>query len=148
MSKSNAAFVFVHGAWHNHATWDRVVPILNGLGFATETLDLPGAGVNARAPASFRRRPFDAAAFASEPSPNAGVTQEERTDAVIAAVEKAADAGNGKVVLVGHSLGGLTISDVAERIPTKLHALVYLERNPITLHRSLRRRRGFGFPAV
>jgi pimeloyl-ACP methyl ester carboxylesterase len=34
--------------------------------------------------------------------------------------------GEGKVILVGHSAGGLTISAVAERVPDLLHAVVYL----------------------
>ncbi|MGI9616831.1 MAG: alpha/beta fold hydrolase, partial [Acidimicrobiales bacterium] len=58
--------------------------------------------------------------------PNAGVTQEQRTEATIDAVREAAKAGNGEVVLVGHSLGGLTISPVAEAIPDELRAVVYL----------------------
>src|SRR5205809_6998615 len=83
MSKSKAAFVLVHGGWHNHSAWDRVTPILKANGFAALTLDLPGAGVNAIAPTSLGLRPFDPAAFAAERSPIAGVTQEERTQAVV-----------------------------------------------------------------
>ena len=52
MSKSKAAFVLVHGGWHNHSAWDRVTPILKANGFAAFTLDLPGAGANAIAPTS------------------------------------------------------------------------------------------------
>ena len=84
MSATKAVFVLIHGAWHNHSVWDRVTPILKANGFAALTLDLPGAGVNAMAPASLRCSPFDPAAFAAERSPNAGVTQEERTQAVVA----------------------------------------------------------------
>ena len=68
MSVSKAAFVLVHGGWHNHSTWDKVVPILEARGFAALTLDLPGAGVNAIAPKSLQRSPFDPAAFAAERS--------------------------------------------------------------------------------
>jgi pimeloyl-ACP methyl ester carboxylesterase len=126
MSVSKAAFVLVHGGWHNHSAWDRVVPILAAQGFAALTLDLPGAGRNAIAPKSLSLRPFDPAAFAAERSPIAGVTQEERTQAVVALVRKAASLGDGKVILVGHSAGGLTISPVAEQIPELLLAVVYL----------------------
>lgn len=126
MSDHKARFVLVHGAWHSHRTWDALVPELTARGFDAVTLDLPGAGANAATPASFGRRPLDPAAFGTEPSPNAGVTQAERTDAVIAAVEQAAAGGNGQVVLVGHSLGGLTISHVAEAVPDRLRAVVYL----------------------
>ena len=126
MAISKAAFVLVHGAWHNHSTWDKVVPILKAEGFAALTLDLPGAGVNAIAPKSLRLRPFDPAAFAAERSLIAGVTQEERTRAVVDLVKEAASLSDGKVILVGHSAGGLTISAVAEQVPDLLRAVVYL----------------------
>jgi pimeloyl-ACP methyl ester carboxylesterase len=124
MSAIKAVFVLIHGAWHNHSTWDRVTPILKANGFAVLTLDLPGAGVNAIAPTSLGSRPFDPAAFAAEPSPVAGITQEQRSQAVVALVKEAASLG--KVILVGHSAGGMTISAVAERVPNLLLAVVYL----------------------
>jgi pimeloyl-ACP methyl ester carboxylesterase len=126
MSASKAAFILVHGGWHSRSTWDRVTPILQANGFAPLTLDLPGAGANAIAPASLGLRPFDPAAFAAERSPMAGVTQEERTQAVVALVKHAASLGDGKAILVGHSAGGMTISAVAERVPDLLLAVVYL----------------------
>src|SRR6478609_1625358 len=103
MSATKAVFVLVHGGWHNHSAWDRVTPILKANGFAALTLDLPGAGVNAIAPTSLGLRPFDPAAFAAERSPIAG-----------------------KVILVGHSAGGMTISAVAEQVPNLLLAIIYL----------------------
>jgi pimeloyl-ACP methyl ester carboxylesterase len=126
MAASKAVFILVHGGWHNHSAWDRVTPILEADGFAALTLDLPGAGVNAIAPTSLGLRPFDPAAFAAERSPIAGVTQEERTQAVIALVTEAASLSDGKVILVGHSAGGMTISAVAEQVPNLLLAVVYL----------------------
>lgn len=126
MSATKAAFVLVHGAWHNHSAWNAVTPILEANGFAAFTLDLPGAGVNAIAPTSLGLQPFDPAAFAAEPSPTAGLTQEERTQAVVALVKEAATLSNGKVILVGHSAGGMTISAVAEQVPSLLLAVVYL----------------------
>ena len=114
MSATKAAFVLIHGGWHNHSAWDRVTPILKANGFEALTIDLPGAGVNAIAPASLGLRPFDPNAFAAERSPIAGVTQEERTQAVVALVKEAASLSDGKVILVGHSAGGMTISAVAE----------------------------------
>jgi pimeloyl-ACP methyl ester carboxylesterase len=126
MSTFKAAFVLVHGGWHNHSAWDRVTPILKANGFAALTLDLPGAGANAIAPRSLGLRPFDPAAFAAERSPMAGVTQEARTQAVVALVKEAASLSDGKVILVGHSAGGMTISAVAEQVPNLLLAIVYL----------------------
>lgn len=124
--KETPAFVFIHGAWHNHHTWDKVVAVLADRGYASVAIDLPGAGANAARPRSFAERPLDASAFATEPSPNAGVTQTQRNDAAMLAIREAARKGNGKVVLVGHSLGGLTVSQVGELEPDLLHAVVYL----------------------
>ena len=126
MSATKIAFVLVHGGWHNHSTWNKVTPILEANGFAVLTLDLPGAGVNTTAPTSFGVRPFDPTAFAAERSPVAGITQEERTQAVVSLVKDAATLSDGKVVLVGHSAGGMTISAVAEQVPKLLLAVVYL----------------------
>ncbi len=126
MSAPKAAYVLVHGGWHNHSAWHKVRPLLEAEGFAALTLDLPGAGVNAIAPKSLGLRPFDPAAFAAERSPVAGVTQEERTRAVVALVKEAASPSDGKVILVGHSAGGITISAVAEQVPNLLLAVVYL----------------------
>lgn len=127
---SKPAFVLVHGAWHDRQTWSEVVPLLTDAGFASLTLDLPGAGEHALTPSSYENRPADpaafGAAFGTEPSPNAGVTQEERTEAVIVVLREAAQLGNGQVVLVGHSLGGLTLSAVGEAVPNEVAALVYL----------------------
>ena len=120
------AFVLVHGSWHGAWTWNEMTPLLAEAGYASIAIDLPGAGTRTRFPESFLKRPLDQAAFATEPSPVAGITQADRTAAAVAAVNHAAGLGNGKVVIVGHSWGGLTISHVAEAVPDKLHALVYL----------------------
>src|SRR5271163_1061911 len=101
MSATKAVFVLIHGGWHNHSVWDRVTPMLKANGFEALTLDLPGAGVNAIAPASLGLRPFDPTGLAAERSPIAGVTQEERTQAVVALVKEAVSLSDGKVILVG-----------------------------------------------
>ena len=105
MSTPKATYVLVHGGWHNQSVWDKVTPILEAEGHRALTLDLPGAGSNTIAPTSLGARPFDLAAFAAEPSLVAGVTQDERTQAVVALVKHAASLGDGKVILVGHSAG-------------------------------------------
>ena len=95
-------------------------------GYASLAIDLPGAGKRAKFPHSFSAEPFDLAAFSTEPSPNNGPTQSERTEAVISAIREAKALGHGSVVLVGHSLGGLTLNQVGELIPGELHSIVYL----------------------
>ncbi|PWV99229.1 pimeloyl-ACP methyl ester carboxylesterase [Hoeflea marina] len=126
MSIPKAAFVLVHGGWHNQSTWDKVRPLLEAQGHAVLTLDLPGAGRNTTAPKSLAVRPFDLAAFSTEASPIAGVTQGERTQAVVELVRRGASLSDGKIILVGHSAGGMTISAVAEQVPDLLEAVVYL----------------------
>jgi pimeloyl-ACP methyl ester carboxylesterase len=126
MPADKPSFVFVHGAWHGAATWSKVLPALQAAGYGCHAVDLPGAGRNARFPDAFSKRPLDPGAFATEGSPNACVTQGERTDSTVAVVKAAAAEGNGKVVLVGHSLGGITVSPVAEAVPELLQAVVYL----------------------
>jgi len=126
MSSNNPAFVLVHGGWHDHSVWRKVAPILEANGFAALTLDLPGAGGNAVEPAALGRHPFDPAAFAVERSPVADLDQAERTAAVVALVETAAARGNGRVILLGHSAGGISVSAAAEEIPDRLQAVVYL----------------------
>jgi pimeloyl-ACP methyl ester carboxylesterase len=126
MSAPRAVYVLVHGGWHNQSAWDKVTPILEAQGSTVMTLDLPGAGQNTVAPKSLSARPFDLAAFAAEPSPVAHLTQNERTQAVVALVNEAASLSDGRVILVGHSAGGMTISAVAEQVPELLVAVVYI----------------------
>ena len=120
------AFVLIHGSWHGAWTWSEMTPLLAKAGYASIAIDLPGSGARARLPQSFLKRPLDKAAFAAEKSPVAAVTQGDRTQAAIDAVDHAVGLGNGKVVIVGHSWGGVTVSHVAEAVPDKLHAVVYL----------------------
>ncbi len=126
MSITKHGFVFVHGAWHNHAAWSEILPRLKSAGFAAAALDLPGAEPGAGNPACFSADPLDPAVFATEPSPSAAITQAERNAAVIRIIEQVASQCDGKVVLIGHSLGGITISPIAEAIPDKIASLVYL----------------------
>lgn len=120
----NSGFVFVHGAWHNHTCWEGVISELDRHGYVSKSIDLPGAGGNASEPNSLTAR--DSHAFAIEPSPNAGVTQEERTVAVVAAIRDVAAQTGGKVILVGHSMGGVTVSPVVEAIADEIAAAVYV----------------------
>lgn len=126
MSSNKPAFVLIHGAWHAGHSWHKLVPLLREAGYKVHAPSLPGAGENAQSPDAFDQQPFDPMAFSTEPSPNAVVTQDERTAAIVDLVRQASEGGTRKVVLVGHSMGGVTISPVAEAVPELLHAVVYL----------------------
>ncbi|RMA59939.1 pimeloyl-ACP methyl ester carboxylesterase [Acidovorax sp. 100] len=123
---SKPAFVLVHGAWHNSSTYTEVIAFLAQLGHAAVAVDLPGHGLRARLPRSWRQRPFNAPAFAMEPSPVANVTLNDYANHVVEAIDRMRGLGNEKVVLVGHSLGGATITQVGEIASGKLSKLVYL----------------------
>ena len=97
-----STFILVHGAWHGGWCWDKVSPLLEGSSHEVVKLDLPGHG--------------------EDRTPVAEVTLEDYTNRVVEAV----DALSGPVVLVGHSLNGIVISQVAERRPQKIDKLVYL----------------------
>ena len=124
--KSNPAFVLIHGAWHDETTWQEISPRLNSSGYATLAITLPGAGKKALSPDSYNNRPLNSKAFATEPSPNAATSQKSRDAAAFEAIEQAKQLGNGNVILVGHSLGGLTLSSVAEQHPDLITALIYV----------------------
>jgi len=126
MSNSKPTFVLIHGSWHGAWAWAEMTPLLAEAGYASLAIDLPGSGSRTRFPASYMTQPVDIEAFTTEPSPIAGITQAERTAATVAAIEAAAKLGNGKVILVGHSWGGLTISHAAEAVSDKIQSLVYL----------------------
>jgi len=117
-------FVFVHGAWHGAWCWSLVVEALGARGFPAIALDLPGHGMEARVPVSYKTQ--DLAALATEPSPLAGLGLADYRDRVLAVVRGLKAAGAGPLVLVGHSLGGATLSAVGEAAPELIHRLVYL----------------------
>lgn len=98
----NTTFVLVHGAFADQHAWDLVKPALEKEGNRVVTLDLPGHG--------------------DDPTPAQNVTLGTYVDVVRELVE----AQPGKVTLVGHSMAGMIISQVAEDLPQKLNELVYV----------------------
>ena len=87
-------FGLVHGAFHGSWCWERLTPELERLGHRVLTVDLPGE------------------------EPLAGAAEYAAV-----AVTAFADAGE-DLVLVGHSLGGLTIPLIAASRPAR--QLVFL----------------------
>ncbi|MGH3926289.1 MAG: alpha/beta fold hydrolase, partial [Pseudonocardiaceae bacterium] len=116
-------FLFVHGAWHSAAHWNKVTQHLAGVGHRAWAIDLPGSGLEAAYPQSYLRNDF--AAFATEPSPVRDIHLEDYRRAVTAQVTEMAR-GGGKVTLVGHSFGGLTITRVGESLPHLIDRLIYV----------------------
>ncbi|UOE49097.1 alpha/beta fold hydrolase [Mucilaginibacter sp. SMC90] len=95
-------YVLVHGAWQAPYVWDAVKAKLINEGNNVTVVELPGHGSDNTVPST--------------------ITLNTYRDKVVDAVSKI----NGKVILVGHSLGGMVISAVAEQEPSKIEKLVYL----------------------
>lgn len=95
-------YVLVHGAWQAPYVWDAVKTALVNEGNHVTVVELPGHGSDQTAPST--------------------ITLNLYTNTVLNAISKI----NGKVILVGHSLGGMIISSVAEQAPGKIEKLVYL----------------------
>ncbi|GAA5771992.1 2-succinyl-6-hydroxy-2, 4-cyclohexadiene-1-carboxylate synthase [Streptosporangium roseum] len=121
---SRPTFVFVHGGSSNAQAWRPLQNELALLGHLSYAVDLPGHGDRADTPAVYYRLPQDAAALADAPSPMRAVTLQDNVRHVVDIVRRLAE--QGPVVLVGNSLGGLTISAVANAVPELLDRVVYL----------------------
>ena len=96
-----ARMVLVHGAFGRASCWDRVAPALREAGHDVEAIDLPGAG--------------------DDPTPVAEVTLDRYAQRVCEALAAGAPA-----VLVGHSMGGMVITQAAANCPRHVDRLVYV----------------------
>ena len=121
-ANGNGNFLLVHGAWHAAAHWNKVAERLSEMGHRVYAMDLPGSGLDARYPDSYLRN--DAAALATEASPVGDIHLADYRDAIVEQVRRLAP--HGTVTLVGHSFGGLAITQAAETAPELLDRLVYL----------------------
>lgn len=97
-----ARFVLVHGSFHGSWCWRRLVPLLESGGHEVTTPDLPGSGVDTAPPEN-----ADLASYATR-------------------IAAAIDNVKGPVVLVGHSMGGIVASQVAEWRAHRIAASVYI----------------------
>lgn len=121
---SRPTFVLVHGAWHGAWCWSEVARLLGDSGYPSIALDLPGHGLGARFPSAYLTQ--DTPALATEISPLANLTTVDYRNSVVNVVRGLVAGGSGPVILVGHSLGGATVTAVAEVEPTLVRRLVYL----------------------
>ncbi|MBM0745185.1 alpha/beta fold hydrolase (plasmid) [Phormidium sp. CLA17] len=99
---SNKTFVLVHGAWLGAWCWDQVKPLLTAAGHDVVVLDLPGSG--------------------ADQTPIAQVTLQGYTDRVVETINAQVQ----PVTLVGHSMGGIVISQANEVVPDRVEKLVYI----------------------
>ena len=97
-----STFILIHGALHGGWCWYKIVALLEQQGHTVVAPDLPGHGL--------------------DKTPVSEVTLTAYVDSVCSVV----DAQPEPVVLVGHSMGGGIITQVAEERPDKVKVLVYL----------------------
>src|SRR5713101_7587513 len=99
-----STYILVHGAWHGAWCWQKVTPLLELAGHMVIAPDLPGHG--------------------NDLTPLAAVTLASSvqciTDIIDAIPEKE------EIILLGHSLGGMVISQGAEARAERIQRLVYL----------------------
>jgi pimeloyl-ACP methyl ester carboxylesterase len=95
-------FVLVHGAWHGGWCWRAVMSALEREGSRAFAPDLPG--------------------HCGNPRDHAEVTLATYVEYVARYIE---ERDLRDVVLVGHSLGGLTVSGVAELVPNRLRRVIF-----------------------
>ncbi|OEV08339.1 esterase [Streptomyces nanshensis] len=90
-------------------------------GHRAVTVDQPMHGTEAFVPEAYQRQ--DLRALATEPSPLAELTLDDYARRVEGHVRDAAR--HGPVVLVGHSMGGTSVSRVADAVPRLLDHICY-----------------------
>lgn len=100
--KPQETYVLVHGAWLGGWSWDKVKPLLEAKGHKVVVIDLPGSG--------------------DDNTPINGRTLQAYTDKVVQTI----NAQTQPVILVGHSMGGIVISQANEVVATKIKKLVYV----------------------
>jgi pimeloyl-ACP methyl ester carboxylesterase len=97
-----STYVLVHGSWHGSWCWQKVIGPLEEAGHRVVTIDLPGHGGD-------------------------GVRARDITlESYVGCVTEVLDALEERAILVGHSRGGVVISQSAEARPEKIERLVYL----------------------
>jgi len=95
-------YVLVHGAWQAPYVWDVVKANLERQGNKVVVIELPGHGNDNTAAHT--------------------LSIDVYRDKVVDAINKV----EGKVILAGHSMGGMVITSVAEKIPARISKLVYI----------------------
>lgn len=102
--QSKETIILTHGGWYGAWAWKKVVPLLKAKGYSVVIYDLPGYG--------------------SDTTPAATITLND----YVKKLSEVANVQHGKVILLGHSMGGAIISQTAEALgPEKVSKLIYLD---------------------
>lgn len=98
-------YLLVHGAWHNSWCWHKIVPLLEQAGHTVLAPDLPGHGED-------------------DLTPLACITLASYVECLTTLID--AIPPSEPIILVGHDMAGMVISQVAEARPERIRVLVYL----------------------
>lgn len=93
-----SVFLLIHGAW----CWEKIIPSLEAAGHQVITIDLPGHG--------------------EDQTPISEVTFDVYANRVVEIIDEL----DREVILVGHSMGGIAVSQAAEYRPNRIKSLVYI----------------------
>ncbi|MEH2464727.1 alpha/beta fold hydrolase [Nostoc sp.] len=97
-----STYILIHGAWQGGWCWNKVATLLEQAGHNVIAPDLPSHG--------------------NDQTPISEVTLQSYVDRVYEILKTQAE----PVILVGHSMGGIVITQAAEYYPDKIEKLVYV----------------------
>jgi pimeloyl-ACP methyl ester carboxylesterase len=97
-----STYVLIHGGWAGSWVWERVAPALAADGHNVIAVDLPAHG--------------------ADTTPVEAVTLDACVDRVAAVLGKQTEA----VILVGHSSGGVVVTQATEQHPERVRSAVYI----------------------
>lgn len=115
-------YLLIHGSWSGKWVWEKLIREMESNGMTCYALDLPGHGEKTRAKAK--------------------ITVRNYVEEVVTFIK---ENNLRKIILVGHSMGGMVIPKVAEEVSDRISRVVHLaafvlstmNRSPIWPHRSL-----------
>ncbi|MER5464660.1 alpha/beta fold hydrolase [Streptomyces sp. NPDC002668] len=111
---SRPTLLLVHGAWHGAWCWERLESVLVADGWTAQTVELPSA-VRSHAPTT---------------EPLAGIHEDARV------VRETLEGIEGPVIVVGHSYGGIPVTQAIADARNVSHA-IYLAAYQLDVHESL-----------
>lgn len=123
--------LFVHGS---HGSGGYLGPLVGELvqrGRTAMAVDLPGHGAEGYFPPWYQA-PQDLSAMAAEVSPIAGISLPDNVNRVVSVLRRI-----GPAILVGHSLGGATVSAVCNAVPHLVRRAVYVSGYCCTVLKSV-----------
>lgn len=97
-----STYILVHGAWHGGWCWEQIIPRLQQFGHQVIAPDLPGHG--------------------SDSTPFPQITLQSYVDQIVTIIDRL----QSPVILVGHSFGGIVISQVSEYHSSRIAQLIYV----------------------